>query len=72
MQVQIQDAEKCFDKLWLEATTNALHDAGLKSDMLNRLYEDIINAINAVKVIGRLSNRISVQTWIYKGQYGAV
>ena len=25
IQVQVQDAEKCFDKLWLQATTNALH-----------------------------------------------
>ena len=40
IQVQKQDAEKCFDKLWLEATTNALHDAGLNSDMLNLLYEE--------------------------------
>ena len=47
--------------MWLEATTNALHDAGLKSDMLNLLYEDNIKAIIAVKVIGRLSNRRSVQ-----------
>ena len=29
IQVQIQDVEKCFDKLWLQATTNALYEAGL-------------------------------------------
>ena len=33
IQVQIQDAVKCFDKLWLEETTNALYKAGLKRDM---------------------------------------
>ena len=29
IQVQVQDAVKCFDKLWLEETTNALFEAGL-------------------------------------------
>ena len=39
VQVQVQDAEKCFDKMWLQATTNALHDAGLNCDMLNLCRE---------------------------------
>ena len=29
MQIQVMDIEKCFDKLWLEAPTNALFDAGV-------------------------------------------
>ena len=32
IQVQVVDVEKCFDKLWLQSTTNALYDAGIKSD----------------------------------------
>ena len=30
--VQSIDIKKCFDKLWLEASINALYDAGLKHD----------------------------------------
>ena len=60
IQVQVQDVEKCFDKLWLQATTNALYDAGLDCDMLNLLYEENRNARVAVKVDGRLSCRTSV------------
>ena len=52
IQVQVQDVEKCFDKLWLEATTNALFDAGLQHDMLNLLYIENKNAKVAVKVNG--------------------
>ena len=61
IQVQVQDAEKCFDKLWLQATTNALHDAGLNSDMLNLLYAENRNAKVAVKVDGQLTRRTSVK-----------
>ena len=61
IQVQVQDAEKCFDKLWLQATTNALHDAGLNSDMLNLLFEENKNARVAVKVNGKLTRRTSVK-----------
>ena len=57
----MQDVEKCFDKLWLQATTNALYDAGLNSDMLNLLYEENKNAMVAVKIDGRVSCRTSVQ-----------
>ena len=38
IQVQVMDIDKCFDKLWLQATTNALYDAGLKNELLNLLY----------------------------------
>ena len=38
IQIQLQDAVKCFDKLWLQATTNSLYEAGLTNDMLNLLH----------------------------------
>ena len=50
IQVQVMDAEKCFDKLWLQATTNAFYDAGLNSDMLNLLFKENRNARVAVKL----------------------
>ena len=30
VQVQVVDVEKCFDKLWLQSTTNALFEAGVQ------------------------------------------
>ena len=38
------DAEKCFDKLWLQACINALFDAGLDNEQLNLLYIENKNA----------------------------
>ena len=57
---QVQDAEKCFDKLWLEATTNALYVAGLKTDMLNLLYIENLNAKVAVKINNGITKRVPV------------
>ena len=62
IQVQVQDVEKCFDKLWLEATTNALFDAGLQHDMLNLLYIENKNAKVAVKVNNEVSKRVTVKS----------
>ena len=35
IQVEVMDVIKCYDKLWLEASINALYEAGLKNDQLN-------------------------------------
>ena len=56
IQVQVQDAVKCFDKLWLEETTNALFEAGLKSDMLNLLCLENKRAKVAIKTNGHLTH----------------
>ena len=62
IQVQVQDVEKCFNKLWLEATTNALFDAGLQHDMLNLLYIENKNAKVAVKVNDEVSKGVTVKS----------
>ena len=51
IQIQVQDAIKCFDKFWLEETTNALYEAGLKSDMLNVLHLENKNENVAIKIL---------------------
>ena len=61
IQIQVMDAEKCFDKLWLQSCINALFDAGLDNDKLNLLYIENKNANIAVKVNNKLSMRISVK-----------
>ena len=60
IQVQVQDAVKCFDKLWLQATTNSLYEAGMTNSMLNLLYLENAKARVAVKVNNRLTKSITV------------
>ena len=55
IQVQVQDAVKCFDKLWLQATTNSLFEAGMKNCMSNLLYLENKNASITVKVNNQLT-----------------
>ena len=49
IQVQIMDAEKCFNKLWLQSCINAIYDAGITNDHLNLLYIENQKAQIAVK-----------------------
>ena len=67
IQVQVMDAEKCFDKLWLQACINALYEAGINNDYLNLLYIENKNANIAVKVNGKLSERINVRDGVLQG-----
>ena len=71
IQVQVQDVEKCFDKMWLQATTNALYDAGLKCDMLNLLHNENVKAKIAVKVNGGISRRVVVNNVEMQGSVWA-
>ena len=67
IQVQVMDAIKCFDKLWLQDCINSLYEAGLDNDQLNLLYIENNNAQIAVKVNGKLSTRINVKDVIMQG-----
>ena len=67
IQVQIMDAEKCFDKLWLQSCINLLYKAGLDDDKLNLLYIENKIAQIAIKVNNKLSMRISVKDVIMQG-----
>ena len=46
--------------MWLQETTNALFEAGLKTNMLNLLYLENQRANVAIKVNGNLTIRINV------------
>ena len=61
IQIQVQDVNKCFDKLWLQETTNALYETGLTNNNLNLLYLENKNAKVAIKINNKLTNRFSVQ-----------
>ena len=67
IQVQSMDIMKCFDKLWLEASINALYEAGLQYDILNLLYIENEKADIAVKVNNVLSKRFSVRNLVMQG-----
>jgi hypothetical protein len=60
IQVQVVDVEKCFDRLWLQATTKALFEAGVKSELLNILFIENKNAKVAVKINRQLTKRVEV------------
>ena len=57
IQIQVMDVEKYFDKLWLESTTNALYEAGIKNELLNILYQENTHAKIAINMNGRLTER---------------
>ena len=67
IQITVTDVEKCFDKLWLQATINALYEAGLTCDILNLLYIENKTAQVAVKVNGNLTKRISIKEIVMQG-----
>ena len=67
IQVQSMDIQKCFDKLWLEASINALYEAGLQHDLLNLLYIENENADIAVKVNNVLTDRFIVNKVVMQG-----
>ena len=67
IQIQVLDAIKCFEKLWLQACINSLYEAGLINDQLNLLYIENKNAQIAVKIFNRLSGRINVKDVVMQG-----
>ena len=67
IQVQTIDIQKCFDKLWLEASINALYECGLKSDILNLLFIENQSADVAVKINGSLTERTVVKKVVMQG-----
>ena len=56
IQVGVTDIEKCFDKLWLQATINSLYDAGVTQI-----------AQIAIKINNKLTKRIPVKDVIMQG-----
>ena len=67
IQTTVTDVEKCFDKPWLQAAINLLHEAGLSNDLLHILYWENKEANIADKVNGKLSKRIEVQKVVMQG-----
>ena len=67
IQIQVMDATKCFDKLWLQACINSLYEAGIDNDTLNLLYIENKNAQVAVKINNKLSARINVKDVVMQG-----
>ena len=47
--------------MWLQATINALYDAGVTNDTLNLLYLENKNAQIAIKINNKLTKRILVK-----------
>jgi hypothetical protein len=65
--VQLFDAYKCFDKLWLQECINDIYDAGFQSDKLPLLVKENANAKVAVKVRGGITKRINISNVVMQG-----
>ena len=61
IQLQVTDIKTCFDKMWLQTSTNALYECGLRNDMLSLMFLENMNAQIAIKVNNKLTRRIDVQ-----------
>ena len=61
IQLQVTDIKTCFDKMWLQTSTNALFECGLRNDMLSLMFLENVNAQIAIKVNNKLTQRINVQ-----------
>jgi hypothetical protein len=67
IQISVTDVKKCFDKLWLQSTINALYEAGLTNHTLNILYAENKNAEVAIKINGKLTKRVPVKDVVMQG-----
>ena len=65
--IQIYDAEKCFDKLWAKECYNDIHDNDFISDKLSLLYNVNKDAQVAVKTTNGISKRIDISGTIMQG-----
>ena len=58
--IQIYDAEQCFDSLWLQEVITSLYEAGFKNDKLPLFFLENRNAKVAVKTPGGLYKRVNI------------
>ena len=61
IQTQVGDIEKCFDKLWLQKTTNELFEAGMTNNKLNLLFMENRRAQVAIKVNNKITRRVPMK-----------
>ena len=59
IQIEIMDLEKCFDKLWLEASINSLYEYGVQNDNLNLIHNLNKSALVSVKVGNKKSDKVT-------------
>ena len=67
IQVIVTDVKKCFDKLWLQSTINALYEAGITNHTLNILYIENRNAQIAIKINNQITKRVAVRDVAMQG-----
>ena len=65
--IQVYDAIKCFDSLWLQECINALFDAGFTNDKLSLLFLLNEHAQVAIKTSSGMSERLDMFNIIMQG-----
>ena len=65
--IDIYDAYKCFDGLWLKECINDLYEAGLRNDKLPLLLISNQNANIAIKTASGITKRIDIKDKVMQG-----
>ena len=61
IELQVKYIKTCFDKMWLQTSTNALYECGLRNNLLSLMFLENMKAQIAIKVNNKLTRRINVQ-----------
>ena len=66
-EIQVYDAEKCFDSLWAQDCINDMYEAGCKDDNLVLLYKGTQNVKIAAQTSQGRSDYINISNVIMQG-----
>ena len=67
LDINVYDAFKCFDSLWLSESINDLYDSGLRNDKLALIYSSNTNANIAIKTSSGITERFNIQKIVMQG-----
>ena len=67
LDLQVHDAEQCFDSLWLHEVMSSLFQAGMQNEKPPLLFLENRNAQFAVKTPGGISKRTTISNIIMQG-----
>ena len=67
LDINVYDAFKCFDSLWLSECINDLYDSGLRNDKLALIYASNRNANIAIKTSNGTTERFIIKDKVMQG-----
>ena len=67
LDLNVYDAFKCFDSMWLKECINDLYESGLKNDQLAVLYESMKSAPIAIQTSSGTTKSININEKVMQG-----